>query len=506
MSLLSQLFLWFISDIWTTITSLLIAYMVYKMAKFYYQYYSLPPGPFPLPLIGNLLAFKTKQHCNYVLTKFAKKYGPVYTLYLGNSPQIIITDAIIAREAFRKKYLSGRPQSYFGNSFKTDIIFSDYGNHWEALRSVAHSAILKYSSNEQLVNVAVDCVDQTVQTMLEREGPNKPIDPFNYIYLTFLNILAISTFGKTYSIDDPVFKQLKYMLTDVNEELATRRLLWEISPIVRWIDQKMIRKNEKNFSDLIDQFIDKYRLHYNDYDSSIERDICDALITAKNNALREAKESAQYLTDENLALAIFDLFFAGTNTSQNTFQWILLLLSYYPSMQTKLRQEIDSIIGDRMPTHEDRQRCHYVMAFIAETLRFRNVVPGGVFHKAMITSKIGDYTIQKDMPVFAYQGFILRDDKYWENSETFIPERFLDSDGHYMTARSPAFIPFGVGRRICLGEKLAIVDLFLVLVRFLQSTQNYDIVLDSHNGLDILPNGSFNDIYPHKYTIVLKTK
>ena len=71
-----------------------------------------------------------------------------------------------------------------------------------------------------------------------------------------------------------------------------------------------------------------------------------------------------------------------------------------------------------------------------------------------------------------------------------------------MTTRSQ---PFGVGRRVCLGEKLAIADLFLVLVRFLQSTNKYDIVLDSNNGIDPDPNIS-DSISPYDYKIILKTK
>ncbi|CAG2181430.1 unnamed protein product, partial [Oppiella nova] len=219
-----------------------------------------------------------------------------------------------------------------------------------------------------------------------------------------------------------------------------------------------------------------------------ERDFCDALITAKNEALREGKESAPYLTDENLAMTIFDLFFAGTDTSQQTFQWLLILLTYYPEMQRKLRQEIETQIGDRMPTHEDRNRCHYVMAFITETLRFRNIIPQGVPHRAIVRTTIGKHTIPEDMAVIVYQGYICRNDKDWEKANEFIPERFLDKEGEFITTRPKAYIPFGVGRRVCPGEKLAIADLFLVLVRFLQSTQDYDIVLDSHNGIDADPN------------------
>ena len=88
------------------------------------------------------------------------------------------------------------------------------------------------------------------------------------------------------------------------------------------------------------------------------------------------------------------------------------------------------------------------------------------------------------MGVLVCQGIICRNDKDWEKANEFIPERFLDKQGEFITTRPKAYIPFGVGRRVCPGEKLAIADIFLVLVRFLQSTQDYDIVLDSHNGID----------------------
>ena len=133
----------------------------------------------------------------------------------------------------------------------------------------------------------------------------------------------------------------------------------------------------------------KYQAHYKDYDENVIRDFCDTLITAKNEALRDGKESAPYLIDENLAMAVFDMFLAGTDTSQMTFRWILLHMTYNKEIERKLREEIESVIGDRMPTHEDRNRCHYVMASISETLRFSNIIPVGLQKKTMVTSKIG---------------------------------------------------------------------------------------------------------------------
>ena len=192
-----------------------------------------------------------------------------------------------------------------------------------------------------------------------------------------------------YELDDPEYKAFKYSQKDfLKEEVNKRFGYWFMFPFLRKIDKKYYKW--KHISDETKNRIkDKFKSHYKDYDESIIRDFCDALITAKNEALREGKESAPYLTDESLSLAIFDLFFAGTDTSQTTFRWILLYLTLLPEMQQKMREEIDSQIGDRIPIYEDRNRCHYVMAFISETLRIRNVSPTGVDHKAIVNSKIG---------------------------------------------------------------------------------------------------------------------
>ncbi|CAG2161472.1 unnamed protein product [Oppiella nova] len=406
-----------------------------RLVKFYLRVWSLPPGPIPLPLIGNLwmMIGKNKDLIGG-MTQLCDKYPKMFTFWMATRASIVITDIELSREVFRKNEFAGRPtDSYTGSLFSnedyTDIVFTNYGPNWEALRRVAHSAV-------------------------------------------------------HLSIDDPEFLHIKYVMKDYSKELGARLLFWEMSPLFRSIDRKEVAKHKKLFEDFKNDLIIQYRDHYKDYSETVIRDFCDALISAKNEALRDHKESARYLTDNNLAMAVFDLFLAGTDTSQITLRWMLLFLSYYPEVQRKLRQEIETQIGDRMPTHEDRNRCHYVMAFIAETLRFRNVAPQGVPHSAVVDTKIDGYSIPKGMIIFVFQGYILNDEKHWTDPHKLTPERFLDSEGRFMTTRPKAYIPFGVGRRVCLGEKLAIADLFLVLVTFLQSTQDYDIILDSHNGLD----------------------
>ena len=103
----------------------------------------------------------------------------------------------------------------------------------------------------------------------------------------------------------------------------------------------------------------------------------------------------------------------------------------------------------------------------------------------------------------------MTDHKYWNNAKEFRPERFLEN-GKYLKTRPKAFIPFGVGRRICLGEKLATADLFLVLVRLLQKTANYQIVNGNNhanNAHQTEPPIHISDIHsPRDYKIRFKTK
>ncbi len=84
---------------------------------------------------------------------------------------------------------------------------------------------------------------------------------------------------------------------------------------------------------------------------------------------------------------------AGTETPGNAFKWILFYLTHFPNIETKLRKEIEREIGDRPPTYEDRNRCHYVMAVISESIRYSGISALPTQHKARSGSKIGNLSI-----------------------------------------------------------------------------------------------------------------
>ena len=205
-----------------------------------------------------------------------------------------------------------------------------------------------------------------------------------------IHLIQAFNFERRFSSGDQAFKKVKFVVKDFTEEIGARFILWEFSPTLRLIDYKMVNKYEEGVKDFINTIKDLYKNHNKDYDESNERDICDELISAKNTALRESKESARYLTDENLSLCLGDLLIVGSDSTFSTVLWALLFIAYYPEVQQKLRQEIESEIGDRIPTHEDRYRLHFVMAFLWETIRLRNIVPTPLPHKTLGSAQLGE--------------------------------------------------------------------------------------------------------------------
>ena len=101
---------------------------------------------------------------------------------------------------------------------------------------------------------------------------------------------------------------------------------------------------------------------------------------------------------------------------------------------------------------------------------------------------------------------IMHDPDVFDSPESFKPERFLDSNGLYLTSRHPGFIPFGLGRRVCLGEKLALAEPFLTVVNLLQLTQGYEFALPNGPGTANLIPDPFLPVacIPSSFKVLLK--
>ncbi|KAM5247023.1 vitamin D 25-hydroxylase isoform 2-T2 [Ctenodactylus gundi] len=130
-------------------------------------------------------------------------------------------------------------------------------------------------------------------------------------------------------------------------------------------------------------------------------------------------------------------------------------------------KEIDLILGpSRQPSWDDKCKMPYTEAVLHEILRFCNIVPLGIFHATSEDTVVRGYSIPKGTTVITNLYSVHFDEKYWRDPEVFYPERFLDSNGYFV--KKEAMVPFSLGRRHCLGEQLARMEMFLFFTALLQ--------------------------------------
>uniref|UniRef100_A0A3B4AG41 Uncharacterized protein n=1 Tax=Periophthalmus magnuspinnatus TaxID=409849 RepID=A0A3B4AG41_9GOBI len=170
--------------------------------------------------------------------------------------------------------------------------------------------------------------------------------------------------------------------------------------------------------------------------------------------------------EENMASSILQLFAAGTETTSTTLRWALLLMVKYPHIQDQVHEEIFRVIGTREVQTEDRKDLPFTDAVIHETQRIANIVPLSLPHQTSQDITFQNYFIKKGTTVWPLLTSVLYDESEWEKPHSFYPAHFLHKDGTFR--KRDAFMPFSAGRRICLGEGLARMELFIFFVTLMQ--------------------------------------
>uniref|UniRef100_A0A3B5LR47 Uncharacterized protein n=1 Tax=Xiphophorus couchianus TaxID=32473 RepID=A0A3B5LR47_9TELE len=157
----------------------------------------------------------------------------------------------------------------------------------------------------------------------------------------------------------------------------------------------------------------------------------------------------------------------------------------------KVQAEIDRVIGQsRQPSMEDRANLPYTDAVIHEILRMGNITPLALPHSTNKEVQLGGYTIPKEVLIIPNIASVLFDRKEWETPFTFNPSHFLNEKGKF--AKKTSFIPFSAGKRLCLGENLARMELFLFFTSFMQHftfsmPAGVKVVMDYRAGVTLAP-------------------
>ncbi|KAL3076412.1 hypothetical protein niasHT_039901 [Heterodera trifolii] len=478
--------------------------------NFVWKRRKLPPGPTPLPLIGNL-----RQLANFpdhggagAYTHFAKEYGPVYTLWMGEDPYVIVTDYELIRSTFLLNYneqTSGRhffriaelvsaSHGFYG-------ILKTHGEVWLYLRRYALSTLRNLGmgrsrlSDEMLIGLRE--MSAKLRSDIKQNGPCS-IDLCKPISVLVGSSISMLLFGHPLEEEDmddflnvKAQTTLLFMLFSwwTTQIVASSPLWWlrhfpPFSTTFKLIDQTLTAAY-----DLIDKEIAKIEKRRQFESNLCAVSLVDDFLDAIQNSEQRKKNGTMPLAQdkhfhiESLRSLCVDFYAAANESSGKGLDFLVIYMILHQQMQNKMHDELKNyaITNSLLPKCdaqaedysdwlcsaiglEHRPFLPYTNAVINETIRLANLVPFNFPHLTLDEVKIGNFIMERGTPIVPQVCTVLFDEKLYPEPHQFRPERFLDDKGQLK--KSDELIAFGIGKRQCAGEPLARMTLFLFAANF----------------------------------------
>uniref|UniRef100_A0A667XJM4 Uncharacterized protein n=1 Tax=Myripristis murdjan TaxID=586833 RepID=A0A667XJM4_9TELE len=413
---------------------------------------NFPPGPWSLPVLGDLLRVNpAKMHLQF--RQFGEKYGNIFSLRLFGGRVVILTGYQTVKEALvhnGEDYTDRPVIPLFKDTFADKGLVPPNGNKWKQQRRFALHTLRNFGLGKKTLELSIQQECQYLNEAFAQQ--DKAFNAQLLINNAVSNIICCLVFGDRYEYTD---KQYQIILQEMNELVYLEGGTWCIQ-LFNLPPERLPGPHQRIFTlmyKILDFMKIKIREHREDFDPSSPRDYIDCFLAEMGEVCVEDPDSGFDL--ENLCYCITDLFAAGTETTATTLQWGLLFMIYYPHIQEKVQAEIDTVVGSsRQPSMTDRENMPYTDAVIHEIQRMGNILPINVPRRANKNTTLGEYTIPKGTMVLA----VLHTPS--------ILNTLLDKDGKFR--RREAFMPFSAGKRVCLGEPLARMELFLFFTSLLQ--------------------------------------
>lgn len=432
----------------------------------YWKLSKLPPGPKKLPLVGSFPFLSLKNGVLDWVLDTSVTQNKLSTVHLAFFKLFVINDYELAKELFGRNDFSARPSSAFhkenrfNGPYEQGIIHTS-GAHWAVQRRFALKTLKDFGfGKKSLESVINNEIDEVIQCFRSHKGEDFLLQhDFN---IPIINILWQLIAGYRFTKEKKHEHGLR-MVNSVNESFQTG-IKTAVFPL--WFNKLFpefsgYRKKVKIFKAQNNFFLEEIKRHQDTLDVLNPRDFIDVYLTEMENSSNED------LTLGDLGSAMCDMFVAGTETSSTTLKWILLYLVLYQDVQEKCREEIHRVIGKETRFQLSMlSGLPYTTAAITEIQRVARVAPTSLLHATTAATNVGSFKFPERSLFVANLSFITHDHKVIPDPHVFDPNRWIGSDGRFI--KNDRLIPFGIGKRTCMGELLARNEIFLFAVNLIQ--------------------------------------
>ncbi|KAL4714130.1 hypothetical protein ACJJTC_008484 [Scirpophaga incertulas] len=447
----------------------------------------LPPGPWGPPVVG-YLPFLGVRHKAFL--ELASHYGSLFSARLGNQLTVVLSDYKLIREAFRREEFTGRPSTPLMHTLDGLGIINSDGRLWKSQRRFLHDKLrgfgMTYLGNGK--NVMELRIKREVYDLLEniKRTNGSPIDVNPSLALAVSNVICGITMSVRFVHGDARFERLNHLVEE-GMRLFGEVHYGEYVPLYNYLPGKAqakekVAKNREEMFHFYQTLIDEHR---QSLDPSNPRDLIDVYLAEIEKAKDEGRAQDLFEgRDHELQLKqiLGDLFSAGMETIKSSLLWMFVFMIRNPDVKRKVQEELDSVVGrSRLPSMEDMSRLPYTETTILETLRMSSIVPLATTHSPTKDVHLQGYKIPAGSQVVPLINCVHMDPNLWDDPKTFNPSRFIDENGKIR--RPEYFMPFGVGRRMCLGDVLARMEMFMF---FSCMMHQYDVTLNEGDPLPSL--------------------
>lgn len=505
----------------TLVLSSLIVIPIVILIHDIFQWLRLPPGPTPIPFMGNKFDIPKSQPW-IQFEKWSKQYGPIFTLWIGRKPTLIISDPQIAVDLMEKrsnKY-SSRPRMvvmgeiYNGNS---SILTQPYGKAWSVRRKLLHQALNPKALRLYKPTQEAEASRLCYALLSDPAGWEKQIERFtSSVVFCVAYGHRIDSLKAQVIADRFRFMHFQASLNIPGKYLAESfpilaKMPSSLMPWKKEVQAMGAKEGQANLGLLNMVKQDLAEAQAKGTPESVPDSLCKLLLE-----MRE-KEPVP-LSETHFSYVPASLFGAGSDTTASTLCSAFLALITHPQVLIAAQAELDSVVGpDRTPTFADEPNLPYLRALCKETLRWRPVaVLGGTPHASTETDRYEGWTIPAGSTILGNNWAINLNEEYYPNPHHFDPVRFLsDSERQHLGIAKQPYVgqklhpakaghsSFGWGRRICPGADLAVNSLFIALGKLLWA---FDILPIEGRVYDIFAYTDGFNVRPKKFECVIKIR
>ncbi|XP_042219648.1 cytochrome P450 2J4-like [Homarus americanus] len=462
---------------WSTVT-LLVTVLVILLVRMCRKPSGFPPGPGVVPVLGSIpfmLPDATKAFQNW-----QKKFGNIVGMKMFNTWCIILYDTSIIKEALGSHAFSDRSnfplflirnEMITGGSEEPLGILSTNGDTWKTQRRFTLRTLKDFGFGKQSLEPIIrEELEELMADLTLQEGQKVQVK--SLFDRSIINVLWATVTGKRFSLADTRLVKLSNKVSSMMQNFKP------FHPAFRWRWVRKFFPNLKIFKitegyivdilGFIEEELESFQEKLNSGCEVSRNSFVGAYLQEMKAAIEEKESDEEgegcvnhsLLHIHHLKAIVVELFIGGSDTTSSTLGWAIYLLASNPEIQQRVQEELDRVMGGgKSLTLQDMSSVPYTMATIYEVQRVADIFPLGVPRLTNQTTTLQGHTIPKSTVVFVNMTWCLRNPDLWQFPDKFYPQHFLTPEG--TLRKHEYFLPFGTGKRVCLGESLARLQLFL---------------------------------------------